>query len=83
VDVKVHSKQDQRPEPDRKDGRHRGLERLDVRKVVVRLCDDQPDHEVGECYEPLPRPPQLQQLQQQKPSLFALLPSAITGAESE
>jgi hypothetical protein len=69
MQVKAHSKQDQRPERDRKDRRHHGLDPLDVLKVVVPVRDDQSDHQIGDDQEPFPRPPQLEQLQQQEPAL--------------
>jgi hypothetical protein len=46
VDVEVDAEKDQRPENDRKRSRQHGFRRLDVREVVVRRSDDDPDYEV-------------------------------------
>jgi hypothetical protein len=48
LDVEVDAEKEQRPEKDRESSREQRFRRLDVREVVVRRSDEDPDHEVDE-----------------------------------
>ena len=55
MDVEVDAEKDQRPEKERESNRQHRFRRLDVREVVVRRSDDDPDHEVDERAETDPQ----------------------------
>lgn len=54
--VKIDPEQEQRPQYDGQDDREKRFRTLDVREIVVRSGDDQPDYQVDDAAEPEPHP---------------------------